>query len=83
MKSYRKMHWIVFIGDLIGFFIHHIQGNVLNSREYLHTASQLEQDTFLSISSGVKQGEHGSGGGLGSIRLTVGLVDFESNFQHK
>lgn len=77
------MHWIVFIGDLIGFFIHHIQGNVLNSREYLQTASQLEQDTFLSIFSGVKQGEYGSGGGLGSIRLTVGLADFESLFQYK
>lgn len=77
MKSYRKMHWVVFIGDLIGFFTHCIQGNVLTSRECLKTPSQLEQDAFKIISDGVKQGERGSGGRLGSIRLTAALVDFE------
>lgn len=35
---------------------------------------------FKNISNGVKQGEDGSGGRLGSIRLTVGLMDFESIF---
>lgn len=79
MKSYRKMHWAVFIGALTGFFIHCTQSNVLTSREQLQTASELEQDTFKNISDGVKQGEHGSGGRLGSIRLTAGFSKSSPN----
>lgn len=76
------MHWCVFIGDLIVFFTHCMHGNVLTCRKYLQTASYLEQNAFKNISNEVKEGEHGSRGRLGSIRLTVELMDFESLFQH-